>query len=490
VADSETRSILTPGGTCWKIAQADRARVLIDADEYFSILRAAMLKAERRILMIGWDFDTRITLGRGKRKRGDPPAQLGAFILWLANNRPALEIKILKWNIGALKMLARGSTLVTAARWAMHDRIQLKFDAAHPVGCSHHQKIVVIDDSFAVCGGIDMTSDRWDTREHRPHDPRRKQPSGKLYTPWHDVTMITDGDIAKSLGELGRDRWQLGTGEALAAVEANTDPWPEDVEPHFRDVEIGIARTRATWEEVPEIREIEALFLAQIAAAQNFVYIENQYFTSRKIAEAIAKRLEEPDPPEFVMVNPVQADGWLEQKAMDGARAQLLRSLGEKPGSDRLCVYSPVNEAEEDIYVHAKLMIVDDRLIRIGSANMNNRSLGLDSECDLTIDSGEPGNAYASDTIRSLRMSLIAEHCGASEAEVAAALADGGSMIAFINNRPQTGRRLVRLDLPELTDAEKFIAENEILDPDSPDAMLDPIAKRGLFRKRLLKQPE
>ncbi len=490
MADTKTRSTLEPGTTCWKIAQADRARVVIDADEYFGILRAAMLKAERRILMIGWDFDTRITLGRAKRKRGDPPAQLGAFILWLANNRPELEIRILKWNIGALKMLTRGTTLVTAARWAMHDRIQLKFDAAHPVGCSHHQKIVVIDDSFAVCGGIDMTSDRWDTREHRPHDPRRKAPNGKLYTPWHDVTMISDGAVARALGELGRDRWLLGTGDALDPVSADNDPWPDDVEPHFRDVQISIARTRAEWEEVPEIREIEALFLAQIAAAQKFVYIENQYFTSRKIAEAIARRLEEADPPEFVMINPVQADGWLEQKAMDGARAQLLRSLGETPGSDRLCVYSPVNAAEEDIYVHAKLMIVDDRLIRIGSANMNNRSLGLDSECDLTIDDGESGNAATGEMIRSLRISLIAEHCDATEAEVAAALADGGSMIAFINARPQTGRRLVRLDLPELTDAEKFVAENEILDPDSPDALLDPIAKRGLFRRTVLKQPD
>ena len=482
--------IMQPGSNIWRVGTAQRAHIIVDAEEYFTAVREAMLKAERRILLIGWDFDTRINIGRHKRKRNDPPNRLGDFILWLANNRPELEIKILKWGQGAMKMLTRGSAMVTAARWAMHDSIQFKFDTAHPLGCSHHQKIVSIDDNFAVCGGIDMTSDRWDTNEHAAHDPRRKRPNGKPYDPWHDVTMLVDGDAARALADLGRNRWAIAGGDPLPAVDCASDPWPETIEPEFHNVEIGIARTRAEYGEVEEVREVEHLFIDMIASAKHHIYIENQYFTARKIAEAIAKRLEDPHPPEIVMVNPVSADGWLEQKAMDGARVQLIRSLGKKPGSHRFGVYSPINAGEEDIYVHAKLMIVDDRMVRVGSANMNNRSLGLDSECDLLIDAAAQSGDAVTPAIRTLRYRLIAEHTGSDPDTVRAALEGGQSMIDFIHAQPQIGHRLVRLELEELSDMDQAIADNELLDPESPEAMFEPLSKRGLFRKRVLRAPD
>jgi phosphatidylserine/phosphatidylglycerophosphate/cardiolipin synthase-like enzyme len=483
-------SVPVSPSTCWRIERAGRAAVIIDAADYFDILRSAMMKAEKRIMLVGWDFDTRILIGRHKRKRHEPPGRIGDFILWLANTRPDLEIKILKWGMGAVKMLSRGSTMITAARWAMHDRIQFKFDTAHPAGCSHHQKIVVIDDNFAVCGGIDTTASRRDTRAHTGHDKRRKNPNGKYYTPWHDITMVADGAVAKALGELARDRWHVANGDTLDPVESDNDPWPEALAPQLRDVTLAISRTRAEWQDVEAVNEIEKLHLAQIEAAERFIYMENQYFTSRKIAEAIAKRLDQPDPPEIVLVTPKTADGWLEQKAMDGARAQLIRSLAKKPGAARFAVYCPVNEADEDIYVHAKLTIEDDESLRIGSANLNNRSMGLDSECDMTLDCHLPGNEDCTAMIRDLRHSLIAEHCGVEPEIVADALAGDGSMIGFIDARPNTGKRLVRLELPELTDAEKFVAENELLDPDSPEGFFEPLHKRGLFRKRRLKRPD
>src|SRR3546814_1007952 len=68
--------------------------------------------------------------------------------------------------------------------------ISFRLDSAHPVGCSHHQKVAVFDDHLAVCGGIDVGAQRWDTRGHKDGDPRRCTPSGKPYTPWHDSTMI------------------------------------------------------------------------------------------------------------------------------------------------------------------------------------------------------------------------------------------------------------------------------------------------------------
>ena len=476
----------------WCYAKASRAHPVVDAAPYFEIIQAAMMNATCRIMLIGWDFDTRIDLSRSRRKKGDPPKRLGEFILWLADRTPGLEIKLLKWNFGALKMLGRGTTMIDVTKWAMHKQIQLKLDSAHPVGCSHHQKIVIIDDKMAACGGIDMTADRWDTSEHKDDDPLRKRPNGKLYGPWHDVTMLIEGEAASVLAELSRARWVLAGGDPLEPCPTDAaSPWPEFLDAEFQYVELGIARTRAKYKDAEEIREIQNLFVEQIKRAKKFIYAENQYFASPKIADAIALRMAEPDPPEIIIVNPETADGWLEQKAMDSARVQLLRAIGEHDKNDRFAIYHPVTKSGVPIYVHAKLMIVDDEILRIGSANMNNRSLGLDSECDTFIDTTRSANAGAGDAIKAIRVSLLAEHCGLSPEKVALLLADGRSMRDIIDHEKGNGRRLVRLDLPELTDAEKALADNAVLDPESAEEMFEPFSSPGLFsRVKRLKSPD
>jgi phosphatidylserine/phosphatidylglycerophosphate/cardiolipin synthase-like enzyme len=480
---------LQPGRNCWAIEHADKARVIVDAADYFHTIREAMLKAREQILLIGWDFDTRIPLDQPSRRKGDPPVRLGKFLLWLAENRPDLQIHILKWDLGALKLLGRGRSIIDAARWALHERITFQLDHAHPAGCSHHQKIVVIDDSLAVCGGIDMTADRWDTPEHKDDDPRRKRPNGHLYGPWHDTTMVVAGPIARRLGDLGRDRWELASGQRPPRPKGGADLWPDELEPIFRNVRLGIARTRAAFEDRPAVHEIETLFIDQIAAARRFIYAENQYFASRKIAEAIAARMAEPDPPEIVLVGPLRADGWLEQMAMDASRVRLVRAIGAKDRLNRFRVYSPVTEHGVPIYVHAKLTIVDDMILRVGSANMNNRSMGLDSECDLVLDCRLPENATACDAIGNLRRQLLAEHLGVDQQLLTEHLASSGSMIETIAALGGHGRSLCPLDVTEPDATETFIADNELLDPESPEGFFEPIARRSLFRRRKLLKP-
>jgi phosphatidylserine/phosphatidylglycerophosphate/cardiolipin synthase-like enzyme len=463
--------------------------VIVDAADYFRIARQAMLNARRQIILVGWDFDPRIKLDRG-RAMPDVPNVLGDFVRWLADRRPDLHIHLLSWDMGALKLLGRGTAVLTAVRWATHERITLKFDSAHPAGGTHHQKIVVIDDLFAFCGGIDMTADRWDTREHRDGDRRRRRPGGKLHEPWHDVTTAVDGDMARALGELARDRWERATGERLPAPAPGDHIWPDELEPQFRDVDVAIARTRPERGD-GEIREIEALYLDLIATARHSIYAENQYFASRRIAEAIAARLAEPDGPEFVLVMPRTADGWLEEEAMGSARARLMQSLARADVHGRFRIYTPVTEQGEPIYVHAKVMVVDDKVLRVGSSNWNNRSLGLDSECDVAIDSRLDANGAADRVIAGVRDDLLAEHLGLDAAEVAAALRDGGSLIAFIEARRGRGRTLVPFEAPDLNAAETFLADNELLDPEKAGGFLEPIARRGLFRRRrTLPKPE
>ena len=481
----------------WRFAKASKAHVVIDAADYFDLMQDAMLAARQQILMIGWDFDTRIRLGEGRRwwnlpRKNRYPARLGAFVVWLVKRHKQLQVRVLKWNFGALKFIFRGTMIVDLYRWWRQERIDFKFDSAHPLGCSHHQKIVVIDDRFAVCGGLDMTSDRWDTPAHIEHDVRRRRPNGKPYGPWHDITMMMEGEAACALGDLGRSRWVTAGGAPLEPCKpAKVSAWPHKLEAQFTDVEIGIARTRAEYRGAPEVEEIEALFVEHIRRAKRFIYAESQYFASRKIAEAIALRVAEPDPPEIVLINPLTAEGWLEQAAMDGARVQLCHAIAERDHKRRFRIFVPFASQGTPIYVHAKLMIVDDEILRIGSANMNNRSMGLDTECDVFIDAARPGNGHAVAAITGIRHALLAEHCGVEPSTVAERLEKDASMTALIDGLQMPGKRLAPFALRPLTDTEKAVADAALLDPERPGELFEPIGgKRGLFRRGgILRRP-
>ncbi|WP_243406191.1 phospholipase D-like domain-containing protein [Sphingosinicella sp. YJ22] len=468
---------------CWRVARAHRASLIVDAADYFRLARKAMCGAQKQILLVGWDFDTRICLDY--EADDGAPTELGAFISWLTKERPGLEIYILKWDVGAIQLLARGTTVLRVARWVRNPNVHFKLDGAHAAGASHHQKIVVIDDALAFCGGIDMTGDRWDTRGHCDEDEHRKRPTThRRYDPWHDATMAVDGKVAEALGALARDRWKAAGGEPIDPPQSANRPWPDGLEPHFRDVDIAIARTRSEYGEQKSVREIEDLFVEMIKGAKRFIYAENQYFASRVIAEAIVERLKEPDPPEFVIVNPRTGSGWLDDEVMSPARAELMELIGEHDRHGRFRIYSPVTEGGEDIYVHSKIMIVDDRQLRVGSANLNNRSMGFDSECDLMIDAGLPSNAEAGDTIAMLRSDLLAEHLGKTAEAVAAAFAETGSLIRAIDRlRGDTGRRLVPLEPKTPNKVERAVVEKELLDPESANGEFEPIARPGLLAR-------
>lgn len=476
----------------WRVARADKASVIIDAEDYFRYARAAMIKARKRIMLIGWDFDARIELVRGAdaEDAGPAPTAIGDLIYWLVERTPDLEVYLLRWDLGALKSLFRGNTLLTVAKWTMHPRIHVKLDGHHPPAASHHQKIVVIDDAFAFCGGIDMTADRWDTRAHADHDPHRKHPSGAPSDPWHDASTALQGPAAAALGKHARDRWKRASGEALTGLRAKHDCWPEDLPVQFKDVAVTIARTVPRMADQRAVTEIEELYLAQIAQARRWIYAESQYFASRRIAEAIARRLDEPDGPEVVIINPESAQGWLEPVAMDTARARLVEALRRRDPHQRLRLYHPYTRDRTPIYVHAKILIVDDAVLRVGSSNLNNRSLRLDTECDIAIDCAANAQEQCSAAIAAVRNGLIAEHLDSDVDAVGQMIAKTGSLIETIEHLRGKGgkhaadhrRTLLPYQVPDLSAVEAWLADNEILDPEGPDEMVEALDERGLFR--------
>lgn len=449
--DKQTRAskrILEPDRNCWRMEQAQRATPLVDGCYYFRAVRAAMLNARRKVFIIGWDIDGRISLPKIDDD-DDAPESLRDLIVHVARRRPELQIYVLLWDYTVLYAGDRQPFVRVVFDWATPKNVKLVLDDEIPIGGAHHQKIVAVDDRLAFVGGIDLTSGRWDTRDHSADDPRRIDHEGKPYGPFHDSQLVVDGEAAGAVADHCRWRWRECTGERIKPVQNSPDPWPKDLETAWCDVKVGIARTLPERNHRPEIREILQLYLDAIAAAESSIYIENQYLAADPIADALAKRLEEKDGPEVVIVTQSAASAWLEEQVMGIRRSHFVGRLRKSDDCDRLRILVPtVPGVSGDSYtLHAKVCIIDDRLVQIGSANINNRSMGYDSECDLAIECIDEAERA---TAREFRDGLLAEHLGLDTATVQSEIDRRGSLIAAIEALgTQDGRRLSELEVSE-----------------------------------------
>lgn len=459
---------LQPGRNCWRVETADRLSVIIDGKAYFRALREALLKARRMVMMIGWDFDFEIEMLPGESDADGLapdgfPNQVGPFLDAIVDRRGDLDIYLLKWSGGAL--IAPGAILpALAVKLMSPDQIHLAFDGRHPLGACHHQKIVVIDDSLAFCGGIDMTDGRWDDPGHLDDNPLRCLKNGDEAQPWHDASTVLSGPAAAALSELARARWaRAHDAEVEEEFSPGADLWPDSIDPVFHDIPMAIARTAPPEADQPGIHEIEDLYLDAIAGARHCVYIESQYFCADSITRAIARRLAEPDGPEVVVVNPHAAQGALEDQAMHVTRSRMMRQLQAHDPHGRFRILYPVTDSGQPIYVHAKIMIVDDVLLRIGSSNIDRRSMGFDTECDVAI--AAPDDA-ARRLIGAVRISLLAEHLGLPAEQIRAEIERQGGLLPALDAlcRPQ-GRSLRPLRPRRETWLGSILADTRFFDP-------------------------
>ena len=234
------------------------------------------------------------------------------------------------------------------------------------------------------------------------------------YDPFHDVGLVFEGPAARATADLARERWRAATGRRVAALrpEPGRSAWPAGLAPDLENVHLGLARTQPAWNGTPERREVEALWLEAIRSARRWIYIENQYLTAGCVGDALAARLREPDGPEVVIVCPEGASGWLEERTMGVLRSRLVRRLREADAHGRLAIVHPVVPGGARLNVHSKVLVVDDQLVRVGSSNLSNRSMGLDTELDVAIEAR--GEARVERAIDAFRDDLLAEHLGTS----------------------------------------------------------------------------
>jgi phosphatidylserine/phosphatidylglycerophosphate/cardiolipin synthase-like enzyme/uncharacterized membrane protein YdjX (TVP38/TMEM64 family) len=487
------KTILEVGSNCWQRASASRFATLIDAADYFAAFAEACAAAERQILILGWDFDRCERLHRDQRE-GDLPDQLGAFLVELVRRKPHLNIYLLSWDFNMVYAAERELLPALRLRLQAPPRFHFRLDGSHPKGASHHQKVVVVDDRVAFAGGIDLSRWRWDTSDHLPDDPRRTDPTGKAYPPFHDLMVMLEGDAAACLGNLARERWRRARGRKVSPPDdVRHSPWPASVAAELGDVRVAIARTEPAFRGRQELREVERLYLDAIAAAEQAIYIENQYFTAQSLADALASRLVEAEGPEVVLVLPEKTGGWLEQVTMDVLRGRILNRLSEADRHDRLRIYYPYQAGlgEGCISVHAKLLIIDDRLMRIGSSNTSNRSMGLDTECDLAVEA-DAANDDIARYIAGLRNRLLAEHLGCDAETVDRVLREQHGLIATIEALRSDERSLRPLDWRVDPEVDGMVPHGGIIDPSeplSPDyfvAEYVPKSRKSTGRRRLV----
>ena len=473
--------LLTPGITCWRTARADRMAVLMDSAAYFAAIKAAMLGARRSIHLLGWAFDPATRLTPDEEGEG---VAAGPFLRDLALARPELDVRVLIWK-SALPIAASQHFFPHRARRCFEGTpVHFRLDASVPLGACHHQKVLVIDDALAFCGGGDIGADRWDSQAHKDDEPRRTMPWGERHGPRHEVMAMVDGPAARLLGELVRERWRRACGEAPpkpAAAKPDRDPWLDFVTPEFEARDIALARTEPDWRDRPEVCEIERLHMASIAAAQRLIYLENQYLTSPLVAEALARRLAEPDGPEVVIVSTAVAPSWFDRMTMDRTRSRVLERLKAADRHGRFRAFCPHTRQGRPIIVHSKVTIIDDRLLRIGSANLNNRSMGFDTECDLVVDAGgEAADAGARAEVARVRARLIGHFLGRQGEDFAAAYAElggAGKAIDALDDGP--ARRLRPLEPQSLGPLARVIAAFHLGDPAEPKDSWRPWRRRA-----------
>ena len=461
--------LLRPRHNCQRIARAGRAALLIDADAYFGAFARAALRARRSIVIVGWDFHSATRLHLGKRHI---PDALGEFLNFLVQRRRALRIYVLTWGYPLVFARGRESAPVYKLGWHPHRRVHFRYDDRCPAGAALHQKIIVIDGAMGFCGGIDLTRGRWDTPEHRAYDARRcNRGESQPYPPFHDTMLAVDGEAARALHDIANERWSNATGQCLPPPDLRADPWPIELSETFTDVDVGIARTVPVLEGEPAIDEIRSLYLDTINAAKRYIYIENQYFTSNELGDALAARLMEPNGPEVVVVLRHFVHGLFEAQSMGTLRAVLLSKLRATDRYGRFRAYYPCLaglSADQCCDLHSKLMIADDEWLRVGSANFANRSMGLDTECDLLVEAH--GELRTSRAIASCRDRLLGEHLDVPEEAVHEAIEKYGSLCAAIEGlrcEPTRNRTLEPFEqLPEPPAA--LVAVASLADPERP----------------------
>jgi phosphatidylserine/phosphatidylglycerophosphate/cardiolipin synthase-like enzyme/uncharacterized membrane protein YdjX (TVP38/TMEM64 family) len=470
VGDTEKESFFKEAHNCWHRSELREGALVYSGRDYYRAFREAVLQAESSVYILAWDISASIKTVREEDYGDGHPSGLADFIFSVLEAKPDLEIYILLWDYSMMYISEREWLPFSRWRQEAHPRLHFEVDDAISMGASHHQKVVVVDEQLAFCGGFDLSAWRWDTEAHKPKDSRRETPKGEPYQPYHDAQLVLTGEVVDALSDLCAMRWERATGQVLprSKVEQNQSLWPSSIDVDFKSESVALALTFSKYKDYDSVRQIEQLHLDIIAKAKRYIYIENQYLSSHVIVKALSSRLREEDGPEVVIVLTKDTGGLLEEGTMGVLRDRLLEILSEADLHGRFSALYPY-VADEDgntsqVYVHAKLLIADDSILEIGSANLSNRSMHVDSEVDLAIVKDAP-----SAPIRGLLHKLLSIHFQCELVTVSDVIDANTSLDAAIKSlREGRLHKLMPLEIGSNSMLMRKLADSQLLDPNEP----------------------
>jgi phosphatidylserine/phosphatidylglycerophosphate/cardiolipin synthase-like enzyme len=357
--------------------------VLVDGAEFLPRLVQELRGARSHVHLAGWYISPDFALTRDADR-----VFVGALLAELAERIP---VRVLVWAGSPLPLFHPDRSDVDAVGEALTTGTRIAFatDAKErPMHC-HHEKIVVIDDRVAFVGGIDLTTyagDRYDTHAHEPR-------SG---VGWHDAGCVLTGPAVADVSAHFRERWLAVTGQRL--------PEPVPPEPSGRVV-VQVVRTvpERLYASAPEgdFRILEA-YVRALRSAQRLVYLENQFLWSSEIGEVLKRKLERPPSDDFRLVVLLPADPNDGGDDTRGLLADLIECDGDRGRMVACALYASGERGTSTVYVHAKIAVVDDRWLTLGSANLNEHSLFNDTELNVVSCDAE--------LARRTRLALWSEH--------------------------------------------------------------------------------
>lgn len=487
---------IAEGGTAWVVAEADEVSVLVDADAYYRSFCSAALLARRHIYIAGWQFDTKARLLRPDPASPPPhPIELLPFLNHLCERTPSLHIYIAAWDYSVVYAIEREWLQKLKFDFQSHARVHFEFTNHPDAGGCYHRKLVIIDGEVAFLGGLDLCDSRWDTRSHVKQAPERIDLKGNPYKPFHDIQVGVRGPVVEPLVEIFREDWRRATGQepqsagvdAAAPASGDGPERPETADAFslaglsaglgvpLRARRVALSRTECDPEGRHSVGEIQRLLEQAIAAAEQLIYIETQYFTSRSLAEALCHRLADTSRSklQIVLIMPDGADSPKEDFVL-GNRQRAIRHLvgnfARHFGHELRLLMSSDSTPEAPApatFIHSKLVIVDDEFSTIGSANFTNRSMRVDFELNVALETrledAERAAGLRAD-LRALRASLLAEHAGNRDAAFFEPIEELVQRIDAACSDPKSKLRYQELPEPQ-TDNPLLIA---IFDPSGP----------------------
>ena len=366
--------------------------MLIDGAEALPRIAAELEGATSHVHLTGWHFTPGFAL-----TRNDDPTILRNLLGALSTR---IDVRVLAWAGAPLPLFRPSRMAVRRMRDRLCEgtRIECALDSKErPLHC-HHEKTIVIDDRVAFVGGIDLTAesgDRFDSTEH----------VARADVGWHDLSVRLEGPVVADVAEHFRMRWDEVTGKTL--------PPTSPIEP-TGDTQAQIVRTvpEHVYSSVPhgDFGILES-YVGALRSAGKLVYLENQFLWSPEIVEVLRDKLLRPPSDDFrlVLVLPAKAN-----TGTDDTRGALAELVEADAGEGRLLastLYARHGELYDPVYVHAKVGIVDDAWLTVGSANLNDHSLFNDTEMNVVM--RDPA------LVRETRLRLWAEHLERPVDEVA-----------------------------------------------------------------------